>query len=298
MHRRRAAVACLTGLTAALTLVGCGHQPELPSGTERFEVPTYAWDRQAGSDALVSGRLAFTPDGCTLMYGARPRDREDASETGEPVLFPNAVGIRFANGVRAVADEATGEVFAVEGQPFEYGGGWGSPTESWTEQCGPYEHGEVATINDEPAAEPFDGEPPVPDPAPPTRVASAEERGWYAVPTFEWDPAEGGDSALLVGTVTMTDDGCAVIDDGAASTGLVIPNAAGLRGAQAGDDGPIIYASFPDGSQTAMASDGLEGSYGGGEVGEGSEHWASWAQLCPSSPVDALWLVQDERPWG
>lgn len=292
MHCRRASVACLAGLTTALTLAGCGQPYELPSGTERFEVPTYAWDRQAGVDALVSGRLAFTPDGCTLMY------QDDASETGEPVLFPNAVGIRYANGVRAVADEATGEVFAVEGQRFEYGGGWFPPSPSWAEPCGPYEHGAVATINDEPAADIFDGEPPLPDSAPPTRVASAEERGWYAVPTFEWDPAQGGDNALLAGTVTMTEDGCAVIDDGAAPIGLVLPNAVGLRGGPAGDDGPVIYASFPDGSQTAMAQDGLEGSYGGGEAGEGSEHWTTWAQLCPDSPVDALWLVQDDQPWS
>lgn len=295
MHRRPTAVALITAvLTAVLPLVGCGsaQSGDLPAGTQRFEVPTYEWDRQSGMDALVSGRLAFTPDGCTLMY------QQDGSETGEPVLFPNAVGIRYGNGVRAVADAATGKIFAVEGQTFEYGGGFGSPAASWTEPCGPYENGEVAIINDEPAAEEPTSDPPVPDPARPRRVASAEERGWYAVPTFEWDPAEGGDGALLVGTVSMTEDGCAVIDDGAAATGLVIPNAAGLRGGQAGDEGPVIYASFPDGSQTAMASDGMEASYSGGDAGEASEHWTSWDRLCPDSLVEHLWVVQDDRPWS
>lgn len=155
MHRRRAAV---LAVTAVLALGACGQgAAEFPSGAELFGIPTYAWDRKSGMDALVLGRLGFTPDGCTLMY------QEGASKTGEPVLFPNAIGIRYANGVRAVADSATGRVFAVEGQRFEYGGGWGSPTEDWTEQCGPPGNGEVAFVNDEPALEPFEGDPPLPD---------------------------------------------------------------------------------------------------------------------------------------
>ncbi len=39
----------------------------------------------------------------------------------------------------------------------------GSPTEDWTEQCGPPGNGEVAFVNDEPALEPFEGDPPLPD---------------------------------------------------------------------------------------------------------------------------------------
>ena len=117
-------------------------------------------------DALVSGRLGFTTEGCPVMYEAEPGAGEDVSETGEPVLFPNAIGIRYSNGVRAVADSATGKVFAVEGQRFEYGGGWGTATEDWTAKCGPSEHGEIAFINDEPAIEPFEDDPPLPDEQP------------------------------------------------------------------------------------------------------------------------------------
>ena len=169
---------------------GPAHLP----GAESFEVPTYAWDG-AGMDALVTGRLAFTDDGCTLIY--QPGQEGLAT----PVVFPDAEGVRFTNGVQPVTRQGSGRVFAVEGQEFSYGGGWVPPGEAWSELCGPYDGGD-AWINDEPAHPALKGDPPTPDGPVPTRAATAEELGWYEVPTFAWDPAQGGDSALLEGTVT------------------------------------------------------------------------------------------------
>ncbi|MGA8046458.1 MAG: hypothetical protein WCA30_09345 [Dermatophilaceae bacterium] len=120
--RTRWAVLASAGI---MTLVasGCGEATVGPGtlpGAETFEVPTYAWNGD-GMDALVTGRLAFTDEGCALIY-------QPGQETlVTPVVFPDAEGVRFANGVRAVTRQGSGEVFAVEGQEFSYGGGWVPP---------------------------------------------------------------------------------------------------------------------------------------------------------------------------
>lgn len=267
----------------AVALAAC---VSLPSGAERFDVPTWEWGKDGGMDALVSGRLAFTDDGCTLFFS------EEFPESTGPVMFPNAVGVRFSNGVRAVMEESSGKVYAIEGQEFSYGGGWTPQTESWTEQCGDYSPDDVALINDLPAFTM-----PVSDPEPyagaiPTSIPTLEDRGWYDVPTFEWDPAEGGDGALLEGTITMTDDGCATIEQDGHVIGLIFPNAMGkIDEGYAG--GRAIFSRFPE-SFGVMAEDGMEVSLGGG----GGDSSGQWAQLCPNSPVDTLFLVQDDNPWS
>lgn len=287
--RTRWAVVASAGVLA-LVASGCGVAavgPVTLPGAESFEVPTYAWNGD-GMDALVTGRLAFTDDGCTLIY-------QPGQETlATPVIFPDAEGVRFANGVRAVTRQGSGEVFAVEGQEFSYGGGWVPPGEAWSRLCGPYDGGDIAWINDEPAHPAMTGDPPAPDGPVPTRAATAEELGWYAVPTFEWDPAQGGDSALLEGSVTMTADGCATIvtDDG--TTGLVLPNARGKREPSVGT--VMILSTFPDGTQTNMAMDGDPVSFAGGESGDSGDVAEQWDSLCPDSPVDRLFIVQDTQP--
>lgn len=284
MSLSRRAIAIAVG--ALLTLTACG-TATLPTGAERFEIPTWDWDKSGGNEALVSGRLSLTDDGCTLLVSG--------DDQASPVLFPNAEGIRFDNGVRAVVEAGSGEVYAVEGQEFSYSGGWSRPGEQWTEPCGAYLPDDIAWVNDEPAQPALTAAPEPLTGNLPTTIASLEERGWYAVPTFSWDPADGGDSALLTGTVTMTDDGCAVIATSDGTTGLVIPNAWGSRTVP-GYAPNAIYSWFPQ-SSGVMAEDGMDVAFGGsgtdltGEVGE------QWQQLCPSSPVDGLFLVQDDTPW-
>lgn len=57
--------------------------PGAPPGAQTFEVPTYTWTGD-GMDALVTGRLAFADDGCTLIY----ESGQEAFAT--PVVFPDA----------------------------------------------------------------------------------------------------------------------------------------------------------------------------------------------------------------
>ena len=68
-------------------------------------MPTYDWEGAAQAtsiDALVSGSLGFTPQGCTVLY------LPDQPESVRPVVFPDAAGVRYANGVRAVVHETSG----------------------------------------------------------------------------------------------------------------------------------------------------------------------------------------------
>lgn len=282
MHVRGRFIA--VGIAVALS-AGCGGGPASVA-VDQFEVPTWQWGGDEGNSALVSGRLAFTDDGCTLLFS------EDDDALPEPVVFPNAVGVRFGNGVRAVTDADSGKVFAIEGQEFSYAGGWVRPGIEWTEPCGAYEPDDIAYVNDHPAVEM-----PSEDPQPyagtlPTDVPSLAERGWYEVPTFEWDPAQGGDDALLEGAVSMTEDGCAVVENSGGRTGLILPNAWGTTDA-AYTGSRAIFSWFPE-SAGIMAEEGMEVSFGGGfrDVTD------QWQELCPNSPVDDLFQAYDESPWG
>ncbi|MDO5501608.1 MAG: hypothetical protein Q4G67_00410 [Actinomycetia bacterium] len=274
--------------------------PLRPAGSdspvaETFEVPTYAWDQEAGMAALLSGRLAITPEGCTLLVPL------EGGGLPQPVVFPNAVGVQYSNGVRAVVQQSTLDVYAVEGQEFSYGGGAVPAGESWTGHCGDYELDDVNVINDVPATpaltespEPYEGE--LPD-----RIPSEEERGWYAVPTFEWDPEQAGDGLVIAGPVTMTSDGCATVVGAEAAeplvTGLVFPNAQGTRSPTYAPDGTsAILSWFPE-SMSVMAADDMEVRFERVVQVETSSALAmQWESLCPNSPVDALVQVYDEFP--
>ena len=122
---------------------------------------------------------------------------------------------------------------------------------------------------------------PSPAPAGPTLPAGAES---FEVPTFAWDPSEGGDAALVEGTVQMTEDGCAVIEHDGQKVGLVLPNARGIR--EGGRT--LIYSTFPAG-EALMAEEGMAISYGAGYHDSSPD----WARLCPGSPVDAVAMVYD-----
>lgn len=92
------------------------------------------------------------------------------------------------------------------------------------------------------------------------------------------------------GTVSLTKDGCAVLEHEATTTGLVLPNARGLRGDYPG--GAAIFSTFP-GVQIVTVEDGLETAYRGGSRDLSTEFGADWQRLCPHSPVDDLFQVYD-----
>jgi len=113
------------------------------------------------------------------------------------------------------------------------------------------------------------------------------------VPTFTGDPDEGGDEALLEGTVSphrgrLRCPGARDLDHGA-----LLPNARGHRGDYPG--GAPIFSTFPE-LEAVMAKDGAEAAYGGGVEDLSSELGADWQRLCPASPVDELFQVYDTDP--
>jgi hypothetical protein len=123
-------------VVGVLAVVGCGTS-SAPGGAEPFEVASWEWDGRSGMDALVTGSLTIDDRGCTF---AAP---------DLPVLFPNAVGLRYSDGTRAVVHADSFEVYAVEGRSFEYGGGYLEATADWSDRCGPHD-GEVAVVTDDP----------------------------------------------------------------------------------------------------------------------------------------------------
>lgn len=291
-----ALMGAVLGLVVWQVLLGAGRGAYVPSSNsavaDTFVVPTYDWDGGSGMEALVGGTLWFTPEGCTLVSNGQGRDRFTGA-----VFFPNATGVTFSNGVRAVLD-ADGNVFAVEGQKFAYSGGHVVEPDSdlgrqWLSQCPDTDLREGAVINDEAADQPLNQAPAAPSEAGPTAPSTDEELGWYEVPTFQWDPAEGGDGALIEGRVTFTEEGCPVIEsktEGAlVVTGLIFPNAEARQDPQDGNV-RMVYSSFPNGTTGMVAMEGEDISYGGGS---GPGYDQLWTSVCSESPVDAVFYVQD-----
>ncbi|MGO1583044.1 MAG: hypothetical protein ACTHXO_07460 [Actinomycetaceae bacterium] len=253
---------------------------DTPASTTSFDVPTYDWDGASAMEARVSGRLSFTDDGCTLLSF-------EGDELGRPVVFPDAVGIEFENGVRGVAHESSGEVFAVEGEEFAYAGGAVPADEDWTEPCGGDEFLAATYINDEPAHGPATEEPAPVTADLPDRVGTPEERGYYEVPTYPLGPDDPVMESFAMGTVTMTEDGCPVFAGGGGTTGIALPNATGRHT----DDGDVVQWEIAgQGGRTTF--DGDDRGFGGGPADE-QEHadlYAQWARLCPADPVTEIWL--------
>lgn len=262
------------------------------SGT--FTVPTYDWDGRSAMDALVSGTLWFTPEGCTIMTLPN-NDPVSASA----VYFPNATGVTYDNGTRAVVD-ADGKVFAVEGQEFEYGGGYIVSAEDalgqeWAAQCpGPKVRG-GALVNDDPAGSRLSKAPAPPNVNGPTALPSDDELGYFPVPTYtrgEDDPAA---DQQIEGDVTFSDERCPIMRDaeGGAQgvTGLIFPDAEGHR-APEDPEFVRIEGSFNDG-MGVMAMAGERGLYAGHFV---DAHDARWVDPCENVPVDQVFQVFDHQP--
>lgn len=122
-----------SAMAAVAFLAGCGQgqiQDQLPAGADTFDVPTYDWGRDGGLEASIDGHLAFTDNGCTMVY------QPGVEHSARPVMFPDAVGVRYSNGVRAVVRQDDGGLYAVEGQSFAYGGGWGEPSRPGPHRAG------------------------------------------------------------------------------------------------------------------------------------------------------------------
>lgn len=298
-HRPRARLsACLASVAViALLVTGCGigsraYEPAAGGPVvSTFKVPTYAWDKGSGMDALVSGTLWFTAEGCTLLSNGKGRDR-----VTQAVFFPNATGVTYDNGVRAVVDP-DGSVFAVEGQEFAYGGGFGVRADSdlgkqWLDQCPGTDVREGAVINDVPALAPSTESPPLPAQQGPTVPSTAGELGYFPVPTYEWKPAAGGPD-FVTGTVTFAGGRCSVMatsqSDDEQLVGLVFPNAEGFQHAQQAPR-PVIYSTSPNGTSGSMVEDEqLTGFHGR----TGSSNDSAWSALCTKVPVDSVFYVQD-----
>jgi hypothetical protein len=285
--------------TAVVTAIAGGvwwmsrSRPYVPAANgpavSTFAVPTYAWDGGSGMDAAVSGTLWFTPEGCTLLGNG-----EGDQQTAQAVIFPNATGVTYDNGVRAVVN-ADGDVYAVEGQPFSYAGGYGVTPETdtgrrWLEQCPTANLREGALVNDHPATPELARAPEAPSGAGPTAPTPDKELGFFTVPTFTWDPADGGKDGTATGTLTLTSTGCPVLLDRAGSTiGLVFPNAEAFDDPNT-PDGPSIYSSFPNGTSGMMATDGERLSLQG-EAAEPTD--PVWASPCSAADVDTVFYVHD-----
>lgn len=298
-RRRRRTLLGLGGLAAAAAIAAVVWV-NLPSASDTFvapadgpiadtfEVPTWAWDGGVGTDALVSGTLALTDAGCPLLV---------EGERATALFLPNATGVTYDNGVRGVVD-GRGRVFATEGQTMEYGGGWQEPMSSefaasWESLCGETPTRDAVYVNDTAAHDALTQAPPVPSEDLPTAPPTREEAGWFDVPTFAWEPSQGGDSALVEGVVEFTDEGCPFVEADGVRTGLVFPNAEGFQNPGT-DDPRSIYAYFSDGSMGVMADEGQKISWGGGGGAADDERWTS---VCSNSPVDSVFLVQD-TPFG
>src|SRR5690606_1848816 len=143
-------------------------------------------------------------------------------------------------------------------------------------------------VNDVAAHEALSEVPPLPADDLPTAPSTAEELGWFEVPTFSFDADGPRQDALIEGVVELTDDGCLYVETDGQRTGLVFPNAEGFDNPDT-DEPRMVYAYFGDGSSGVMAVEGEQVSWGGGAGAPDDERWTS---VC-STPVDSVFIVQD-----
>lgn len=252
---------------------------------DTFPVPTFEWDEGGGNAAQVSGVLALTDAGCPLLVDG---------DLATALFLPNATGVTYDNGVRGVVD-GRGRVYAVEGQQLDYAGGWAEPmtgelAASWEALCGDTPARDAVYVNSVAAHGPLAEAPAPPQADLPTAPTTAEELGWFPVPTYQFDPDGAREDALIEGTVEFTDENCPYVETDGVRTGLILPNAEGRRTPD-GDGRRLVYASFPtQGATGLMAEEGQPVAWGGGGGAADDERWTS---VCGQSPVDAVFIVQD-----
>jgi hypothetical protein len=287
------AVAGVTSVVGVVWWASTASRTSVPAAdgpvASTFDVPTYSWDEGAAMDAAVSGTLWFTNEGCPLLS-----TRDGDQRVTRAVIFPNATGVIYDNGVRAVVD-ADGDVYAVEGQSFSYAGGYGvrPKTEAgkrWLAQCPTANLREGALVNDHPATPKLTHAPEAPSETGPTAPTTDEELGFFAVPTFTWDPATGGKEETTQGTMTLTAAGCPTLRErDGATIGLVFPNAEGFDDPNT-PDGPNVYSSFPNGTSGLMATHGQFLALQGGTAPRTDP---TWTAACASTSVESVFYVYD-----
>jgi hypothetical protein len=128
------ALALAVAVVVVVLLLRRDDGPEFgPPVVDTFEVNTYEWDGGAAMEALITGTLAFTDEGCTMLVEPGP-----GGPSASAVFFPNATGVVYENGVRGVVD-GYGRIFGIEGETISYGGGSIHAGEglqtSWDERC-------------------------------------------------------------------------------------------------------------------------------------------------------------------
>lgn len=116
--------------STAFVSVLMGPRPHADHGdvTQTFDVPSSRWLGLSGMTAQVQGSLSFEGD-CPVLV---------PEEVGSGILvFPWAVGVRYADGTRAVVHRLTAGVYAVEGEPLSAAGGWDEPhpDSDWEPAC-------------------------------------------------------------------------------------------------------------------------------------------------------------------
>ncbi len=118
-----------------------------PTGSQLtyFDVPTMDWHvGEAAWEALASGVLRLTPDGCPFI---------DMSADRQPVLLVFPAGVRGVNvpGEKRSIVDPQGRIYGTEGEPVQFGGG-GPWHRSVQNQCaGPDAAGQGAwAVQDKP----------------------------------------------------------------------------------------------------------------------------------------------------
>lgn len=254
-----------------------------------FVVPTYPWGSPTAEEALIEGRLGFTDSGCPVSLPDRP----SAGSESVPLLFPEAIGVRWANGVRGVLGP-DGRLFGIEGQPVAYTGGYSSSGDDAeitpADVCGelPASVG-VFRVQEDPGRA-------APDAPPPGVEGSDPLARWVDVPTFARVPEEGGDAAAVAGVVEFPTRSCPAVRtvDGQL-IGLVLPTAQGMVGTEGG--GLVRYRDPGTGVERPWFAEGDEvllGGGGGGGGGGGAQ--PEWDALCQDLVVDDVFRVDDQPP--
>ena len=130
--------------------------------------------------------------------------------------------------------------------------------------------------------------PPSPSKQGPTAPTTGKELGFFAVPTCEWDPADGNGSGWVMGTVTFTEQGCPVMSSSDRTKTTLSASSFPTRKDSLNPHtatGAVIYSTFGDGTSGTVAEDGQLIGFHGRTAPADDNHWKA---QCAQSPVDAV----------